>query len=320
MRSRFVRVLAAAMLGANACGGGGSSVAAPTPPAIGLGPFLMALPIAPGDSASVAYAIWPFGVHSGGHAPDGHPGFDIEYRSGAMVLAAADGIVTSVTPDAHDPSRSRVQLRHPRDRGDYMTDYSNLAGVIVSAGAIVSRGQALGAAGTFVDGRSGMTHFQVADPTRSQPAVPESAIVSPQGFLTDAARADLDGIWATAAYRAEWCEPFLTNPRGATFPLTRTWTADNAGAVTRIVVTCPNDTADMTWVAYAGDAAVEQGTVSLNFSARPTTLDVRLSTGETRRGLYDIVSGTLRLALAAPGQPRPAALDAAARFSSVNPD
>lgn len=285
-----------------------------------LPPFTIVLPIAPGDSANIAYGIWPYGVHSGGHAPDGHPGFDLEYRPGASVLAAADGVVISVTADAHDSSRSRVQVRHERDRGGYMTDYSNLTAVAVTQGAVVSQGQPLGLAGLFADGRSAMTHFQIADPTRNQVGVAESAIASPADFVAESARASLDAIWATASYRAEWCEPFLTNPRNVTFPLVRAWTADSPSSLSRIVITCPSDVADMTWVAYgSGDVVTEQGIVTLNYSARPTTFDVRLLGGGVRAGVYDIVSGTLRLSLAPAGLPRPTSLDGAERFTTTTP-
>ena len=46
-------------------------------------PFVIDLPIAAGDGATLAYGIWPYGVHGGGHALDGHGGFDVEYRIGA---------------------------------------------------------------------------------------------------------------------------------------------------------------------------------------------------------------------------------------------
>src|ERR1043166_9508056 len=64
-------------------------------PSASSAPFVIDLPIAAGDGATLAYGIWPYGVHGGGHAVDGHGGFDIEYRIGAPVLAASAGVVES---------------------------------------------------------------------------------------------------------------------------------------------------------------------------------------------------------------------------------
>jgi hypothetical protein len=63
------------------------------------------LPIAPGDAANVAYGIWPFGVHGSSHAVDGHPGFDVEYRVGASVRAAADGTLQNLSVDPNAAGR-----------------------------------------------------------------------------------------------------------------------------------------------------------------------------------------------------------------------
>ena len=133
-----------------ACGSAASPAAPATsssptalPPATSSAPFVVDLPIAESDSTSQAYAIWPFGVHDGSHGLDGHLGFDIEYRVGARVLAAASGTVASVTTDPHDPSRRVVDLRHASARGTYTTGYSNLIDVpgAVVPGAPVARGE-----------------------------------------------------------------------------------------------------------------------------------------------------------------------------------
>ena len=67
-------------------------------------PFVIDLPIAAGDGATLAYGIWPYGVHGGGHALDGHGGFDVEYRIGAPVLAAADGRSAMIHFQLGDPT------------------------------------------------------------------------------------------------------------------------------------------------------------------------------------------------------------------------
>jgi hypothetical protein len=297
-----------------ACSGGPSQPSAATAPAPAApsAPFVIDLPIAAGDGAALAYGIWPYGVHGGGHAVDGHGGFDIEYRTGAPVLAASDGVVDSVTPDAHDPSRRVVRLKHARDRGTYLTDYSNLIAVPdrVVAGAAVARGETLGVAGTFPDGRSAMIHFQLGDPTHLENG---QIIASPAGYVSAPARALLDELWRTSAYRAEICEPFLTNSRAHGFPLARTWTRQSGTGPSTIEITCVSE-GDTTYVMTNDGAVAESGSVTIGWSVRPTTADFRASSGATRLAVYDIVSDTMRLTLGGPGASRPAALDGASVY------
>ena len=275
-------------------------------------PFVVDLPIAAGDGATIAYGIWPFGVHGGGHGVDGHSGFDIEYRTGAPVLAATDGVVDSVTPDAHDASRSVVHLKHARNLGLYVTDYGNLVAVParIVAGATVARGETLGTAGSFMDGRSAMIHFQLGDPTVHEYGM---IITSPVNYLSPSARALLDDIWRTAAYRAELCEPFLTNSRAHSFPIARTWTRQSGSGPAAIEITCVSD-GEMAYVMTNDGVAVESGSVMLGWSGRPTTADFRSSSGSTRLAIYDIVSDTMRLGLGGPGASRPTSLDGAAVY------
>ncbi|HEV8398159.1 MAG TPA: peptidoglycan DD-metalloendopeptidase family protein [Vicinamibacterales bacterium] len=302
--------------GGAACSGGSpSQPSAPTATtsSSSVAPFVIDLPIAPGDGATMAYGIWPYGVHGGGHAVDGHGGFDIEYRTGASVLAAADGVVETITADAHDPLRRVVRLKHARDRGTYLTDYSNLIAVPerLVPGATVARGEALGVAGAFVDGRSAMTHFQVGDPTHLENG---QIIASPADYVSASARALLDDLWRTSAYRAEICEPFLTNSRAHGFPFSRTWTRQSGAGPATIDITCASDGGDVTYVMSSGDGQVESGTIVVGWSTRPTTADFRPSSAASRLAIYDIVSETMRLALGSPGAPRPASLDAAAVY------
>lgn len=300
---------------AGACGSPSQSSAptGPTAAPASSAPFVIDLPVAAGDGATFAYGIWPYGVHGGGHAVDGHGGFDIEYRTGAPVLAAADGVVDSVTADAHDPARRVVRLKHARDRGTYLTDYSNLLAVPdrLVPGAAIARGDTLGTAGAFLDGRSAMTHFQVGDPTHLENG---QIIASPAGYVSAPARALLDDLWRTSAYRAEICEPFLTNSRAHGFPFSRTWTRQSGAGPATIDITCVSDGGDVTYVMSGDGGALESGSVVIGWSARPTTADFGPSSGSARLAIYDIVSDTMRLALGAPGGTRPASFDAAAIY------
>jgi hypothetical protein len=316
---RLGALLALGMAMGGAACGGSSQPSAPSATAttsqVSSTPFVIELPIAPGDGATFAYGIWPYGVHGGGHAVDGHGGFDIEYRTGAPVLAAADGTVDSVTADAHDPSRRAVRLKHARDRGVYLTDYSNLLAVPdrLVPGAVVSRGATLGTAGAFLDGRSAMTHFQLGDPTHLENG---QIIASPAGYVSASARVFLDDLWKTAAYRAEICEPFLTNSRAHGFPFTRNWTRQSGSGPATIDITCVSDGGDASYVLAIGDGQIEWGSVVIGWSVRPPTADFRPSSGASRLAVYDIVSDTMRLALGAPGATRPASLDAASVYAT----
>jgi hypothetical protein len=284
-------------------------------------PFTIDLPIARGDSRYVAYGIWPFGVHGGGHAEDGHPGLDFEYQPGASVLAAADGTVDNRIPDPV-PGRISLQLRHTRAVGAYFTNYSNLEQVPpgLTPGASVSRGQAIGIAGSLPAGGApqfAMTHFGMADPTYREPGT-GLAIASPVNYFTAEARVRLDEIWRQSSYRAEWCEPFLTNDRASGFPMSRTWTLASGQASARIVVRCPSDVSDPEYTLIGPDGSTtETGTLVVNYFARPqTTAEFRPSRGATRRAVYDIVSETLRLAIGAAGGPPPASLADASTYTT----
>jgi len=277
--------------------------------------LLLDLPIAAGDSVSIGYGIWPYGVHGSAHALDGHPGFDFEYRPGAPVLAAAEGTVDNRIPDANDPTRVSLQLRHARSFGTYLTGYSNLASVPpeLVPGASVTRGQILGTAGVFAGGQSGFTHFQFADPMQRAGSNP----VSPADYFTPAGRERLDAIWRTASYITEFCEPFLTNVRANGFPMSRTWTSQTGAAIAQIVVRCPADGVDMEYTLIGADGStLESGALTTGWWLRPTTADFKPARGSTRLALYDIVGGTVQLALGSPGGGRPSSLAAAVTYTT----
>ena len=276
-------------------------------------PFTIDLPILPGDSVSMAYGLWPFGVHGSVHSIDGHPGYDFEYRAGASVYAAAEGRVDTVIADTNDPSRFSVQLRHHRNIGDYFTDYTNLMAVPagITPGAWITRGQALGLAGTFSNGSSAMTHFQVLDPTAG------SAARAADGYMADTAQTQLHNIWKTAAYAQEWCEPYFDGVGAKGFPMSRTWTKRAGDGPAAIVVSCVADGAKPQYsILGANGSTLETGTLTLGWWERPvTTVDFVSSTGAVSLGVYDIVDGALALALGTAGASRPS-LDQTASYTT----
>ena len=157
-----------------------------------------------------------------------------------------------------------------------------------------------------------MIHFQLGDPTHHENGM---IIASPANYVSASARALLDDIWRTAAYRAEPCEPFLTNSRAHSFPIARTWTRQSGSGPATIEITCVSDT-DVTFVMSSEGGAVESGTMAIGWSGRPTTADFRPSSGSPRLAIYDIVSETMRLALGGPGASRPTSLDGGAVYTT----
>jgi hypothetical protein len=281
------------------------------------------LPIAPGDAASVAYGIWPFGVHGSSHAVDGHPGFDVEYRVGASVRAAADGTIHNLSIDPNAPGRYNLRIMHVLAGVTYATDYTNINSLApgIAAGRKVTRGQPLGLAGvqTLTIGSSpitfAMTHFQVND-FRVNDGLTNPNAISPEVLLSPSSRALFNSLWATAAYVQEFTEPLATNPRGATFPLTRSWTTTDDPAIPRIDVRRASATAsDQSYeIRSASGDIVESGVLIAVPHSGLSTVDLVPVGRAARLGVVDIVGTTMRLALGAPGAARPTSLAGAKTY------
>ncbi|MBF0169531.1 MAG: peptidoglycan DD-metalloendopeptidase family protein [Nitrospinae bacterium] len=315
-------LLTASLLLLASCGGGGGGGATDT--GGGVTPtasLTFVLPIAEGDSAQVAYGIWPFGVHGGGHAADGHPGIDVEFAIGASVRAGADGTIQSIFDDTETPGRHTIAISH--NGGSLRTDYTNVGtlfdGIVV--GAAVVAGQPLGIAGaqTIWIGSApvtfAMTHYQIDDFAVND-GLSNPFAVSPYDRLTPTAKSQFDSIWQGAAYRQELCEPYPGNDRGnvANPVLARTWTKSGGGGAAKILFTCDSGSGNVTY-RFQDDtgASVEEGSVSL--TPRPggvSSIDF-VGSGGTARGLYDIVSGSMTLAY---GSSRPTSLDGASTYTT----
>ncbi|MBI4546272.1 MAG: M23 family metallopeptidase, partial [Gemmatimonadetes bacterium] len=172
--------------------------------------FTIVLPIQLADTGQAMYGLWPFGVHGGGHASDGHPGWDIEFRVGRKVRAAAAGVVQSVLAEPETPDRVTIQIQHSVGGKAYRTVYTNLVSVAagVAPGAPIAEGQVLATAGALtlrVGTRTvtfAMTHFQVDDFSQRAGSSNEHAI-NPYAVLREGARPVLDAIWSQAAYNQE---------------------------------------------------------------------------------------------------------------------
>src|SRR5215208_5565946 len=86
--------------------------------------FTIQMPIRQAELGRSSMGLNSFGAHIGNHGIDGHPGWDVEYRIGASVYAAAEGVVQSVTTPA-DGSRT-IQIQHNQR---FRTDYAGLSDV-----------------------------------------------------------------------------------------------------------------------------------------------------------------------------------------------
>src|SRR5436190_23274863 len=140
-----------------------TAIAGPTPvaatpplPTTVPGVLALSMPIDPGDSSNAAFGIAPFGYHGPVHAEDGHPGWEIEYRAGASVRAAAAGTIESVAVDPF--GRFTIQVEHVVGTHFYRTTYTNLVALAagIADNEAVRAGQPLGTPG-------GTTHFQLDD-------------------------------------------------------------------------------------------------------------------------------------------------------------
>jgi hypothetical protein len=267
------------------------------------GVLAVSLPIDSSDVINTGFGVLPFGYHGADHALDSHAGWDIEYRPGGVVRAAAAGTIASVEPQT--TGRTVVTLEHLVGEHHYRTIYTGLMNLPedIAAQETVFTGQILGAAG-------GTVHFQLDD-LESHREGPQEKAVSPEPFLTEPARLLFARMWGTALYPHELVEPFATNPRDLRFPASRTWTrAGGDGPAGLRLTRASAQTADYTYELLAESGTViETGFVLLNLSTRPyPSIDLVSPIGR-RLGIYDIVSNEMRMTVASPGAARPVTLD-----------
>jgi hypothetical protein len=277
------------------------------------GVLALGMPIDAIDVANTAFGMLPFGYHGGGHTENGHAGWDIEYRIGALVRAAAAGTVISVDDDPNTVGRMVVILEHVVGEHFYRTHYGNLSTVNsdVVVDELVLAGQPIGIAGTITAPIGAatvtyaMTHFQLDD-LEYHREIANPKAVSPEPFLTPSAKTLFDRIWLTAAYLQELVEPFASNDRERPIT-TRVWTraGGDGPAGIRFIRTGTGYTYEL--LTESG-TVVEVGDVTLTTTAHPPTIDLASPTA-SRLGTYDILSNEMRLTLANPGASRPASVD-----------
>ena len=304
-------------------------VAGPTPPVAAPplptgvpGVLTVAMPIEPGDMGTAAFGLTPFGYHGADHASEGHPGWDVEYRIGATVRAAAAGTVDTIVLDSAT-GRTTVQLEHVVGSHFYRTVYTNLSSISAEVvdDAPVRPGQALGIAGTISTtvGTTpityAMSHFQLDDLEFHREG-PDPKAVSPEPFLGVDGKAVFDRMWPMAFFPHELLEPYATNPRNLSFPASRTWIKAGGDGLASIRFTRgAGGSAEYDYeILTESGTTIEIGTVALSLTSRPfPTIDLVSPIGR-RLGIYDIVSNEMRLLLAEPGDARPTSLTPASVY------
>ncbi len=326
--SAFVGLLAAAGLMGCSSSAEVTAPSAPasteTAPATPAAAFSISLPLEPADSANSLGTVSPFGAHFADHGEDGHPGWDLNFRLGGIVRAAADGRVQVVMPIGATNSYT-IQVSHSVGGRSYRTDYVGVQNPTpgLTADTPVHAGDPLGQAGTYTQmiGASLLTyaqiHFQLDD-FASNAGLTNQNAVCPEGFLSIAARSAFDALWRVAAYSAELLEPFACAPRDIQWPLARTWTRQSGDGPAAIEITRTSPRADFTYrLLDANGTATETGTARAASWVAPATIDLVPVSGSTRYGVYDVLDTTLQLALGAPGASRPSDPASGARYTTA---
>jgi hypothetical protein len=163
-----------------------------------------------------------------------------------------------------------------------------------------------------------MTHFQLDD-FEYYREVPNPNAVSPEPFLNAAGLTLFNGMWPTAAFAHELVEPYATNPRDLVFPASRTWTRAGGNGPAGLRFSRGSASAadyEYSLLSESG-TVVESGTVILDAATRPFPSLALVSPTARRLGIYDIVSGEMRLSLANPGSPRPTDLSLASVYRTA---
>lgn len=290
------------------------------------------LPLDPADAGSNFLRVAGFGYHVAEHRFDGHPGLDFEYKLGAKVRAAHAGRLTFFS-DAHDSSKTTVQIEFSADGKNWRNVYTNLSALEpgLVKGSQVSTGQAIGTAGS-VNFRSGnttlsyaMTHFQLDDLSGAlNYGLSNQTALSPVPYFSAQARAAFATLVDRVTYQQQLCEPFMSTPRGLlAYPsLSRTWRLSQGGHSARIDFTCNHASGQSSYdyaLFGADDTLLERGSVSADTAASDLPkITFTLSTGGTRLGVYQVNAntGTLSLDYSAPGGSRPANFNSASRYGT----
>ena len=290
-------------------------LAAPPLPTTVPGVLALAMPLEPGDSANNVIGIAPFGYHSADHAADGHTGWDIEYRTGGIVRAAAAGTVESVFPDALAAGRFTVQIAHVVGAHHYRTTYESggrhvdIAKVLCAPDSDRSCGH-----------RDHLSHRSIrpgvvirmtlfAATTLRLPRIRNRTCSEP--FLM-AGRCSTPG---RARYLHEVVRAVGDQParlRSRPRDVTRRKREDGGVRFTRRTATGPDVEYEISQIR----TVIEAGRAPI-VATRPYPFIDLISPTAVRVGIYDALSNEMRLSLTTPGSQRPLDLSAASVYRTT---
>lgn len=288
------------------------------------------LPIAASDFGSAAYGVAPFGYHIAEHRYDGHPGFDFEFVPGSKVRAAHGGTLRYTT-DIRDSTLKTVTIEFREGGVNYQTFYTNIASLEpgIDNGATIATGQVFGTPATVNAVMSNrmvsfaMTHFQLND-SRVAYGLTNAGALSPEPFLSPAARTVLASVWQKTQYDQMVCEPYLSSSRGM-IPspvVTRRWHLQNGNSANAIEFSCDYASKTNTYIGYRfldtqGNTS-ETGTAIVSpVTGGTSSIDFTVAGGGSRKGLLDAKDGTMRIAYSAPGANRPTDLGGGATYATT---
>jgi len=183
-------------------------------------PLSIGLPVQLADVYYDGYVAWPFGVHGGGHANDGHPGIDFSFIAGSDVYAVEAGTITSIIPNTGWPLPQWDVTQEIRT--GVFVQYGHIADPPqVSRGDVLVAGDVIGSPSNF-GGADEILHFSLS--------MGAGGNTCPIPWFNVQAQADWDVIWTYSSYNEELCEPFSCNAQDASPPYTATWDLETAGA------------------------------------------------------------------------------------------
>jgi hypothetical protein len=267
--------------------------------------FKIGLPIKLEDSEDRAMGLLPFGIHIADHGIDGHPGWDLEYKLDAPILAAADGQVSHINKSS-DYNDYNLRIDHRFGNENFATDYVHVGTLApeITKGAKIKKGQVIGkpAIQTRRLGKNEITysiiHFQLNDFSKNEGLTNPNA-VNPGDYLDQEGEKNFNAIWKNADYSVEIFEPFSNNPRDIKFPQITRWQLKSGDV--QYLEFRRNDAKNPVWeYTFLGSDGTtkEQGSIMVNTEPQVGLLvEFTPQNGTKKTGQIEIFDDTMNLEL-----------------------